>query len=297
MKPKYYLKLARPQQWVKNTLVFAALIFANRITDTSVWIKAGSAFLAFSLVASAIYIFNDLLDRKNDIHHPVKMYRPIASGKVKVSQALIFAIILMVIGFAFGAININLLLTLCAYIVLQIFYNFLLKHKMLADVICIAVGFVLRAIAGAVAIPVGISEWLIICTFCLCLFLGFCKRYCEINMLDKITGVTHRKTLEGYTPELLTHLITLSATLAIVTFLLYSTSEQTLMKFNTNAFIFTLPVIIYCICRAAMQSMCGKYSGPTELILKDKSLLTGIILWIIMIVLIIIFADRIQLNF
>ena len=293
MKTIYYLKLARPQQWVKNTLVFAALIFANHLTDTAAWMEALQAFFAFSLVASAVYVINDLLDRKNDAHHPVKMHRPVASGKVSPAEAVILAAVFAAAGFGLAAHCKALLLTLAAYVVLQVLYNVLLKHKMLADVICIAIGFVLRAIAGAVAIDVSISPWLIICTFCLCMFLGFCKRYCEIKTLSaEASSLPHRKTLDGYTPELLTHLITLSATLAIVTFLLYSMSEQTLEKFDTQAFVYTLPVIIYCICRAAMLSMSGNFVGPTELLLKDKGLILGVIIWIAMIVLIILFPDR-----
>lgn len=296
MKPIYYLKLARPQQWVKNTLVFAAPIFADRLHRefAAEWVKSLEAFFAFSFIASAVYIVNDIFDRKNDAHHPVKMHRPVASGKVGLAEAGVVAAVFGAAGFLLTGGCLPLIYTLAAYVVLQVLYNVLLKHKMLADVICIAIGFVLRAVAGAVAIGVGISPWLIICTFCLCLFLGFCKRYCEIKTMDADAASSHRKTLDLYTPGLLTHLITLSATLAIVTFLLYAMSDQTLEKFQTQAFVYTLPVIIYCICRAAMLSMSGKFAGPTELLLHDKGLIAGVVIWIAMIVFIILYPDKVS---
>ncbi|HNX26303.1 MAG TPA: decaprenyl-phosphate phosphoribosyltransferase [Phycisphaerae bacterium] len=296
MKAAYYLKLARPHQWVKNTLVFAAPVFANHlhIRYAAEWLKSFEAFCAFCCIASATYIVNDLIDCKSDILHPVKRHRPIASGKVGAAEAIIIALIFAIAGFLFAGGCGPLEMTLAAYVVLQIFYNAIFKNRMLADVICIAIGFVLRAIAGAVIISVTISPWLIICTFCLCLFLGFCKRYCEINTLGTDAAAPHRRTLLRYTPALLMHLITLSATLAIVTFLLYAMSDQTLAKFHTQAFIYTLPVIIYCICRAAMLSMNGGFAGPTELLLRDRGLIIGVLVWIAMIVLIILFPSKIS---
>jgi 4-hydroxybenzoate polyprenyltransferase len=290
------ITILRPHQWIKNVLVFAPLIFAKRMEHPESWFAAMTCFAAFSLVASALYIFNDLFDRSRDRKHPQKKLRPLASGKITPSQAGLEGMILLVAGLWVAESTKDphplLLMVLAGYVALQLAYNLLLKHHMILDVICIATGFVLRAIGGAVVIGVIVSPWLIICTFALCLFMGFCKRFCEIHSLTGSDAGAHRKTLDGYTQSFLVHLITLSAGLAIVTFLLYATNPVTIERFGSNQFVYTLPLIIYCICRMAMLSMAGGYTGPTAIILRDKPLILGILMWVASAVTIILLAGK-----
>ena len=156
----------------------------------------------------------------------------------------------------------------------------LMKHKAIVDVICIALGFVLRAVAGAVAIGEEVSSWLFVCTFTICLFMGFCKRYNEqATLTEPTTASGHRKTLAAYSKELLTHLITLSAGVAIVAFLLYASNEQTIESFGTNYLMYTLPIVIYGITRFAMLSMKGVYADPTDLFLHDRPFQLTVVVW------------------
>ena len=176
-----------------------------------------------------------------------------------------------------------MLFVIVGYLLLQLLYTFVFKQIVLIDVICISLGFVLRAMAGAVAIQVEVSCWLFICMFTLCLFMGFCKRYSEIMIIsDKEMAINHRPILIEYTPQLLTHLITLSAGIAVVAFLFYGVSESTVARFGTVYFVYTLPVMVYGIFRFAMLSMKGAYHDPTELILNDRPFQATVILWLLL---------------
>ncbi|MFW6062013.1 MAG: UbiA prenyltransferase family protein, partial [Planctomycetota bacterium] len=226
VRPGVLLRLMRPTHWVKNVLVLLPVVFAMRIADPAAWLWAGLAAAAFCLAASAVYIVNDIRDAAQDGLHPVKCHRPIASGAVSPRAAWGLAAVL-----TGGALGLSLLagwavlVFVAAYLLLQAAYTTLLKYRMLVDVMAIAMGFVLRAVAGAVAIRAEVSPWLVICAFTLCLFMGFCKRRNEMASInDCAQAERFRATLAGYTPELLTHLITLSAGVAIVAYLLYATS-------------------------------------------------------------------------
>ena len=165
---------------------------------------------------------------------------------------------------------------------------------MLLDVICIAIGFVLRASAGAVAIRVAISPWLFICMFTICLFMGFCSRYNELVTIgDRAVAGNHRQTLMTYTPDLLTHLITLSAGIAVVAFLFYGLTESTVRQFGTHYFVYTLPLVVYAVFRFAMLSMKGCYADPTDLILRDRPFQITAALWMASAVGIIVWGPRV----
>jgi len=177
-------------------------------------------------------------------------------------------------------VNRLVLAVVAAYVLLQLAYTLILKHKAIIDVICIALGFVLRAAAGAIAIEVEVSPWLIVCTFTICLFMGFCKRCNETVTLGpggEATG--HRKPLAAYTSELLTHLITLSAGVAVVAFLLYASNDRTIRHFKTDYLIYTLPIVIYGITRFAMLSMKGCYRDPTDLFFRDRPFQLTVVVW------------------
>ena len=285
MKIALIIQLARVPHWIKNLIVLFPLFFALEFHRPDAWAMALLTMAAFCLASSAIYIVNDIHDRERDRRHPRKKDRPLASGRLAVSTAWVWAGVFTAAALATAtAVNWAALAILAAYMAMQIAYTFLLKHKMLVDVICIALGFVFRAVAGAAAIHVWASPWLVICTFTICLFMGFCKRRSEVATLGDLTEAgKHRVTLSGYTPELLTHLITLSAAVAILSYLLYATHPDTVTRFHSHAplLVYTLPVIVYVVCRFAMLSMVGKYADPVELILKDWPFQTAVAAWAI----------------
>ena len=279
-----WLTILRPHHWLKNLIVLLPVLFAQRYGDPGAWASALLAAGAFCLVSSGIYILNDLADREQDRLHPRKRHRPLAAGTISPAGAVIEALVVLA-----GGVGLCLLLPATAgvlvgaYLLLQLGYNLTLKHHMLTDVICLAVGFVFRAAAGAAAIAAPISPWLIVCTFTLCLFLGFCKRFCELGaILDDTRRDTHRRTLAGYSRELLTHLVSLTAGLAIVSYLLYAINPRTVEQFGTIGHVFTLPVVFYGVTRFAMLSMQGRFSGPTDIVLRDRPILATGLLWILL---------------
>ncbi len=280
------LETLRPPQWVKNVFVFAALAFGNRLLDPLAVELALLAFAAFCLASSAGYIVNDILDRQRDRLHPVKKDRPIASGRVGVPAALTTAAVLLagVAGICAAMLPRPLWAAVGAYLALSLLYSLFLKHRMILDVIVIAVLFVLRAVGGAVAIGVQASPWLLICTFMLCMFLGFGKRRCEIAMLSGGGGDIrgHRPLLERYSPTLLTHLLSTSGGIAILTFLLYTLDASHPSPFpQKHLLVYTLPLVVYGIFRYAMLIELGKAVGPTDLIIKDPPFLVAIGLWVL----------------
>ncbi len=280
-KAVHILKLARPHHWIKNALVLLPVLFARRHGDPWAWIDAGVALGAFCLASSFAYAINDVRDRHADRLHPKKKHRPLASGALSVPTALAVAAVLLVgsVGAAW-AVNVVLAIAVGAYLLLQVGYSTFLKSHVLVDVICIALGFVLRAAGGAVAISEAISPWLFVGTFTVCLFMGVCKRRTEAAWLaEGRQGAKHRATLERYTPELLTHLITLSAGVAVVSYLQYAISPSTVAKLGTPYLVLTLPVVIYGIVRFAMLSMQGRYSDPVELLTKDRPMQASILVW------------------
>ena len=291
------VEVLRIHQWVKNLLTFLPLVFAGRVADLQAWIVALLATLAFSLTCSAVYILNDILDCQHDRCHPLKKNRPIASGRLTPGVAIIEMVFLLATAsmVSLAMVGKPLAFILAFYVALQVIYNIALKRRMLMDVICLACGFTLRAVAGCVAIRVWISPWLIICTFGLCLFLGFCKRQCEILTFKHSDAASrHRKTLAGYKAPLLNHLITLSGCLAIISFLLYATNEHTIRMFGTQLFVATLPIVFYGVCRIAMLCMLGLYSDPTELLLRDRPVQIVGTLWLVCCVVIVTWGQVIE---
>lgn len=279
-----YFRLMRPAQWVKNVFVFAALVFGNRLHDGRAVAVSLAAFIAFCLASSCGYVFNDILDRERDRHHPVKKLRPVASGAVSLRMAGLLSLVLAV---AACLVSIRLpgvfQFTLCVYVALSLVYSLALKHRMLLDVITIAVLFVIRAVAGALAIQVHSSPWLLVCTFMLCLFLGFGKRRCEIAMLGNGDLQGHRRTLDRYTPDLLNQLLSTSGGIAIITFLLYTLERDPQGPFGDRRqdLLYTLPLVVYGIYRYAMLIELGKATGPTDLMIKDPPFLGAVGLWLL----------------
>ncbi len=278
-----YIRLARPKEWIKNLAVIAGPVFAMRAGLADI-VHTAEVFAAFCLAASATYAINDVLDRKADGLHPVKRHRPVASGAVSPAGALTWAFLLVA-----GAIALSVALLppeataiIIAYFIINLSYSLSLKSRIILDVILISIGFVLRATAGAAAIDAYISPWLIICTFTLCMFLGFGKRRCEIGMFESLElAGEHRSTLARYTPELLSHLVSVTAGIAIMTFLLYTLDRDPAYAppFNKHHLLYTIPLVVYGVFRYAMLTQTGRHHGPMSIFLHDRPFQATIILW------------------
>lgn len=294
-----YLQLLRPQQWVKNVFVFAGLIFGQRLGDLDAVLLVMLGFACLCVVSSSVYVINDIHDRDEDRLHPRKRLRPIAAGRVSVGAAGGLAATLLGAGLVGGwFLDRGFFIVVAVYVVLQFLYTFALKHMVLLDVIAIGAGFVLRAIAGVVLIHVDLSPWLVLCTFTLCLFMGFSKRRCELNALTENGDATrHRRTLAIYTRDLLNHMTTLTAGIAVVSFMLYATDARTKLAFGTDYLLYTLPIVVYAIFRFALLVEHGRVDGPTDVMLRDRPFQFALVLWGIAAVVVVYFGRSIQAWF
>jgi 4-hydroxybenzoate polyprenyltransferase len=277
----------RPRQWVKNLFVFAALIFAQKLLTPLVW-PALAAFALFCALSGAIYLLNDVADRHKDRLHPAKRARPVASGVLPVPTAVVIAG-----GMLIGSLALSFLispgfgLAALAYAVLLTAYSVGLKHLVIIDVLVVALGFVLRAIAGALAIGVEISGWLLICTILLALFLVLGKRRHESLALDA-AAIEHRPILAEYTPGLLDQMIAVVTASTVTAYALYTMSPETVAKFHTHLLPLTLPFVLYGIFRYLYLLYRRQLGGnPSELFLNDRALLVNTILWAVAVLLII----------
>jgi decaprenyl-phosphate phosphoribosyltransferase len=276
-----FVQLMRPQHWTKNVFVFAALVFGRKLAEPSAVGRAVGGFVCFCLAASAVYIFNDIMDRRIDRLHPEKRKRPIAAGSVPLGSAAVLSALCAAAAVLGGLVlGVSFALVVSAYIVMIVLYSLLLKRVMILDCVVISVGFCLRAIAGAVAVGVFISPWLVVCTFALCLFLAFSKRRSELAQLGD-QGESFREALAGYTPELLAHVVDVTSGLAVVCFLLYAMDQRTLRLFGTNNLVYTTPLVLYCIFRFSALMQKGAYSDPVQLILTDWPFQIGVVLWVL----------------
>lgn len=269
---------ARPKQWIKNGFVFAALIFASKVTYVSLIARTVAAFLLFSLLSASIYLLNDVADREADRRHPLKANRPIAAGRVSVRLAIALA----AAGIALG-VGLSLLLDstfgliAAAYVVLSAAYTFYLKHLVLIDVFVIAGGFVLRAAGGAAVIHVKISPWLYLCTILVSLFLGFGKRRHELLLLED-SARSHRRNLEEYTGELLDDLINIVAGATIIAYSLYTFSATAVPQ--NHSMMLTIPFVLYGIFRYLLLVNRTDFAGaPEEAVWRDIPLLADLALW------------------
>jgi 4-hydroxybenzoate polyprenyltransferase len=274
------LAALRPHQWTKNLIVFAGLIFGQSLFDRRAAARAAAAFVIFCALSSVVYLVNDLVDREADRRHPLKRRRAIASGAVSARLAGGLAAGLALAGVSaafalgrwFGVVAV-------AYLALFGLYSGPLKHVVIIDVFTIAIGFVLRAVAGAVAIPVPISQWLLILAILLALFLALSKRRHELVMLaDQATE--HRRSLEEYSPYLLDQMIAVVTASTIVAYAFYTVSPETVEKFGTNRLGLTLPFPLYGIFRYLYLVHRREGGGsPAEHLLTDRPLLVCVALW------------------
>jgi 4-hydroxybenzoate polyprenyltransferase len=282
---------ARPSHWVKNLIIFAALIFAKEYENPQKIVLAVIAFIAFCLGTSAVYLFNDVLDRENDKKHPLKSKRPIASGKVSTSAALTLAVILFLAGTALSIlVNVETFIALIFYVVINIAYTLVLKHIVIIDVMTIAAGFILRPVAGGLAISVPISPWLLVCTTLLALFLGFGKRRHELSLLTD-GAASHRKSLDNYSIPFLDQMISVVTASTVVAYAFYTLSPEVVEHFQTKWMSSTIPFVLYGIFRYQFLIFKRDEGGsPTKLLLTDPPLLICVVLWLAAVLLIFHFA-------
>ncbi len=270
----------RPEQWTKNLLVFAALLFARRLFDPAAVLQALAAFAIFCGLSGAVYLLNDVSDRESDRQHPVKRHRPIAAGDVSAPTAVAWALVLIALGLSLSFwLQTGFGMAAAAYLVLQAAYTRVLKHVVILDVMAIAFGFVLRAVAGGLVIGVPISDWLVICTILLALFLGLSKRRHELTLLAA-GAAGHRRILEEYDPYLLDQMIAVVAAATLVAYIIYCLSPETTARFGTHWLVLTVPFPIYGLFRY-LYIVHRKDGGgnPSEMLLTDRPLLSCVGLW------------------
>jgi 4-hydroxybenzoate polyprenyltransferase len=277
----------RPEQWTKNLFVFAGVLFGGHLLDLPAMLRALAAFAVFCALSGVVYIFNDLADRAADQRHPLKRLRPIASGQLSSSIAAIAATILGAVSLVAALLLSPMFAVLSAtYVVLLVLYSVVLKHLVIIDALTIAAGFVLRAAAGAVAVFVPISHWLLVCTTLLALFLVLSKRRHELTLLAD-GAMTHRPILEEYSPYLLDQMIAVVTASTLVAYSVYSTSAETAERLRTTRLGLTIPFVLYGIFRylyLVHQKRAG--GSPADLLLTDRPLLACVGLWVLSVALI-----------
>ncbi len=280
-------KSARPKQWIKNLFIFAPLIFSQNLLDKPLFLKTVLAFVTFCFLSSAHYIFNDLQDLEEDKLHPLKSQRPLASGRLQKPAAVAAMLVLGTVGFGLAlTINEYFFLIGLFYVVLQIAYSLWLKHVVILDIFVIAAGFLIRVVAGGLAIRVDISHWLLICTMLLSLFLAMGKRRHELVLLNR-SAMSHRPILKEYNTYLLDQMISVVTASTLVAYCLYTISEETVTKFGTAKLIYTVPFVLYGIFRYLyLIHQKAEGGSPESLIIEDKPLLLDTLLWIVAAVLI-----------
>jgi len=275
-KPLLVLETMRPKQWSKNAFVFAGLLFAGEVLELDSVIKTVIVAVAFCLVSGATYLLNDAVDAETDRYNPRTASRPIARGDLSRGTALVAAVIAVLGGAALtAAVNWESLVTLIGYVVLQIAYSNWLKHVLFVDVMAIAGGFVLRALAGGVAIEVPISSWLLLCTGLLALFLGFTKRRGEAVALGG-SSQPKRAVLESYSVGLLDELIAVVTPTTVVAYALYAVTGAA-----TDLMLLTVPFVMYGIFRVLflIHHGSGVTEEPAVVVWRDRPLLVCVLLW------------------
>jgi len=280
--PLVCIEAMRPYQWTKNLLLFAALIFAAELGDPAKALTSFLAFFSFCLAASATYIFNDLLDVESDREHPKKRNRPLASGVLTPGVARLLLVSLFALSLVIAwSIRPQFLCAVLAYVILTLAYTLKLKHLMIIDVMAIALGFVIRAVAGALALDVPFSNWLVVCTLFLATFLGLSKRRHEITLLED-GAQSHRQVLQHYTVHYLDQLILIMASGTLITYTIYTCSPEVIVRLGTDKLYVTLPFVVYGLFRY-LHLIHHKTGGgdPSGTLLRDKPLGITVVLWAI----------------
>jgi 4-hydroxybenzoate polyprenyltransferase len=290
MRTVYYVLLGmRPRQWTKNLVVFAGLIFSRNILDLELLLRSVTAFVVLCALSGVIYLTNDVADIEKDRIHETKRNRPLASGRLRVRDAVtgafIVGVLALILAYQLGT---NFFIVGVVFFVLNVFYSFLLKKVVLLDVVSISLSFVIRAIAGVEAlVPVSpsieISPWLLICTLFLSLFLAFCKRRHELVNLSEASR--HRETLAEYSPTLIDQLVGITASGAVLSYSIYTIWPDTVEKFGTTHLVYTIPLVLLGVMRYLyLVYSKDKGESPSEMLLSEKFLLIDVFAWILLVV-------------
>lgn len=274
------LRALRPAQWVKNFFVLAPAIFAGRLHDPAADVRVALAFATFCATASAVYLVNDLRDAEEDRRHPLKRLRPIASGALPAPVALAATLALATLA-AIGAARLGggFAVPLAIYGALNVLYSFGMKHVVILDVMTIALGFVLRVVAGGAAAQAQVSSWLLLCTIFVALFLGFSKRRHELVLLDA-AAPEQRRVLSHYSPAFLDQMINVVTASTVLAYSLYAVAPETVQKYHTDRLVYTVPMVLFGIFRYLylIYQRPGE-RNPTEAILLDPPSLVNLALW------------------
>ncbi len=272
-------RLLRVPQWVKNFFVLAALLFSGRATEPAAVFAALGAFLAFCLLSSTVYVLNDLADREADRAHPLKRLRPLASGLIGTGAAVGTALALGTVGLGV-AISLGTTLGLigAAYLVLNWLYSAWLKHVVILDVFCLASFFLLRILAGAAAVEVAPSIWLILCGSLLALYLGFAKRRHELLLLGD-ESAAHRRVLSDYSPIFLDQMSVVLLSVTLVSYVMYTLVSETARAVGSNMLVYSTVFVLYGAFRY-LYLVHQRDGGNTETVLTDRALLVDGLLWL-----------------
>lgn len=277
---KNFIKLLRAHQWVKNLFVFLPAFFSGKLLDVSVLIDSLIAFFLFSFIASLIYIINDYADVEKDRLHPEKKFRPLASGTISKRSAILIMVPLFVCV-AFGSlflVNSQAMIVLIAYFLMNIAYTFYLKNVPIIDITIIAIGFVLRVLFGGLVVSIAISKWAFLLTFSLALILAIGKRRGEL--LASEVGITTRKALRGYTIEFLNMALTIAVAITLVSYIMYSVSEEVILNFGSEYVYVTTLFVLMGLLRYLQQSFVyNKTESPTKFLYQDHFVKVMLLLW------------------
>lgn len=281
-KLKAYIRLSRPHQYLKNVFIWLPIFFGYRINDPDAVFLTALAFAAFSLMASTVYIINDIKDMEEDRCHPVKKLRPLANGRIRPREAVWAATALFTASLAISLIGLPraFVFVVMAYLLLNIAYSQGLKHLPIIDIVCIAMGFVLRILAGGVATGVRISHWIVIMTFLLALFLGLAKRRDDLVLNHQ--GHDVRKATDGYNLEFISLAMGIMASVIIVLYILYSVSAEVVAKHGTgHMYVSGIWVLLGLLRYLQITFVAQKSGSPTRVLLKDYLLQAVIVLWLV----------------
>lgn len=281
-----YIEIVRPRQWYKNLLLFVGLVFSRNLTDAELVLFSILGFLAFCAISGSVYILNDMVDRNRDEAHPRKSMRPIPSGRISLAQAAIYGVLLAACGMT-AAFYIGSLFALSAltYVAVAVSYSLLLKNVIILDAIVVAIGFVVRALAGTLAIDVPVSPWLIICVFLLALFLAFGKRRHELAILGD-DAANHREILGHYSIRMVDDMMLVATSTLIMAYSMYT-------FLATNQYMMlTIPFATFGILRYLFLVHDSGEGGEPEFIFKDIPTVVNMALWLLAAVVILYFAPE-----
>ena len=291
MNVKDIARVIRPQQWIKNVFVLVPLFFGGSLLDTTDIIAAVTAAMAFCFISSSIYCLNDIIDVEDDRRHPTKCLRPIAAGKISVAQAYVMMALMVALSFGsvalLGEYALGVGAVVGLYLLMNVAYCLVLKRYAILDVCTIAFGFVLRLFAGGIATGIGLSNWIVLMTFLLTLFLSFAKRRDDVLKMNQ-TGHAPRKNTSRYNLDFINQAITITATVTLVCYVMYTVSPEVEQRIGTRYLYLTTVFVIIGILRYLQLTLVDNKSGdPTKAMLHDRVLQAVVLLWFLAFLLII----------